>query len=71
MTEPLITIAREYLQNVSTTYMSDVKIERLFNESRKYVNNHQIFPEDYNTSRFYKIGYSKLMNVVLKESLNV
>ena len=46
MTEELITIAREYLEDEVTPYdVSDTKIERILNYSRQSVNNLFLLPE--------------------------
>lgn len=72
MTEPLITIIRDYIEdNTPPVYdVTDPIIERLLNKSREYIHDLQIFAEDYfydNISRVYKIGYVYLMNVVLTD----
>jgi hypothetical protein len=70
MTEALVSKVREYLENVSATYISDAVIERWLNSTRKYVNSKQIYAEDYlydNESAVYKIGYNGIMNLVLKD----
>lgn len=70
MTEPLITIAREYLENASQEEVSDKVIERIFNETRKYINSLQIYAEC-DGGKIYNIKYSYLMNVVLKDGTDV
>jgi len=70
MTEALITKTREYLENVSATYISDAVIERWLNNDRKYVNSLQIYAEDYlydNESSVYLIKRKYIMNLVLKD----
>ncbi len=71
MSEPLITIAREYLENATVSEISDAVIERLLGKTRKYVDKLQIFAEDYyydNVSKTYKIGIAYLANVVLYDT---
>ena len=70
MTEALITDAREYLESVAESYVSNTVIERWLNKSREYVDKLQIYPEDYgydNESPVYHVGYMYLMNVVLTD----
>ena len=71
MTEPIIAIVRNYIEDSTAPYTcSDAVIERWLNADRKYVEDLQIYPEDYNynaISKVYKIGYCYLMNVVLED----
>ena len=65
MTEELITIAREYLEDEVTPYdVSDTKIERILNYSRQSVNNLFLLPER-SGGTVYDIGHKYLMNVTL------
>ena len=68
MTEALVLKAREYLENVPESYISNDVILRWLNTTRRYVDELQIFSEDYaydNESRVYLITYSNIMNLVL------
>lgn len=70
MPEALVTKAREYLENISATYISDAIITNNLNRSRKYVDSLQIYAEDYaydNESAVYLIKRKYIMNLVLKD----
>ena len=71
MTEPLITLARTYIEDETSPYMtSDTIIEQKLNADRKYIEDLQIYPEDYDydaVSKVYPIGYSYLMNLILED----
>ena len=72
MTEPIIAIVRNYIEDATAPYTcSDAVIERWLNADRTPIEDLQIYPEDYNysaVSKVYKIGYCYLMNVVLTDS---
>ena len=71
MTEPLIEIVRNYIEDEATPYtVSDAVIERWLNDERHYVDSMQIYSEDYfydNESLIYHIDYKYLTGVVLKD----
>lgn len=65
MTEALITIAREYIEDETAPYaISDTIIERIFNQSRQSVYDLFLLPEE-SGGRIYDIGHKYLMNVTL------
>jgi hypothetical protein len=65
MTEALITIAREYIEDETSPYaISDTIIERIFNQSRQSVYDLFLLPEE-SGGRIYDIGHKYLMNVTL------
>jgi hypothetical protein len=71
MTEELINIIRTYIEDPTAPYtVSDIVIERFLNKGRKYLEDLQLFAEDYygdNVSTVYPIGYPYLTNVSLKD----
>lgn len=75
MTEPLIAIVRNYIEDETAPYtVSDAIIERWLNVDRTYIEDLQIYPEDYDynsISTVYPIGYCYLMNVVLEDGDDV
>jgi len=71
MSEALILLARTYIEDEVTPYaVTDAIIEQKLNADRKYIEEKQIYSEDYaydNISKTYKIGYSYIMNLVLTD----
>jgi len=71
MTEPLIEIVRNYIEDEAIPYsVSDGIIERWLNDDRHYVDSMQIYSEDYyydNESLIYHIDYKYLTGVILKD----
>jgi len=71
MTEALLTLARTYIEDETAPYtVSDTIILQKLNAERNYVEDLQLYPEDYGysaVSKVYSIGYAYLMNVVLKD----
>jgi hypothetical protein len=71
MTEALITLARTYIEDETAPYtVSDTIIEQKLNADRRYIEEKQIYSEDYfydDESLIYKIGYCYLMNLVLTD----
>ncbi len=67
--EDLILVVREYIEDETAPYaVSDTVIERMLNQNRTYVNEIQIYADDYlydNESLIYPIGYKYLSGVVL------
>ncbi len=67
--EDLILIVREYIEDETEPYaVSDTVIERMLNQNRTYVNERQIYADDYlydNESLIYPIGYKYLSGLVL------
>ena len=75
MTEPIIAIVRKYSEDETAPYtVADSIIERWLNADRNYIEDLQIYPEDYDydaVSTVYPIGYNYLMNVVLEDGDDV
>jgi len=71
MTEALITLARTYIEDETAPYtVSDAIIEQKLNADRHYVEDLQIYSEDYaydNVSKVYAIDYNYIMNLVLTD----
>lgn len=71
MTEALVTLARKYIEDETSPYIvSDVIILQKLNAERTYIEDLQIYPEDYDynaTSTIYPIGYNYIMNLVLED----
>lgn len=71
MSEALILLARTYIEDETAPYVvSDTIIEQKLNADRHYIEEKQIYSEDYdydNVSLVYKIGYCYLMNLILTD----
>lgn len=71
MTEALLTLARKYIEDETAPYMvTDPIILQKLNAERNYIEDLQIYPEDYNYSAIstvYPIGYNYIMNLVLTD----
>jgi len=71
MTEPIIAIVRNYIEDATAPYTcSDAIIERWLNADRHYIEDLQIYAEDYaydNVSKVYSIDYNYIMNLVLTD----
>ena len=75
MTEPIIAIVRSYIEDETAPYtVSDTIVLQKLNAERQYVEDLQIYPEDYDydaISTVYPIGYSYIMNLVLTDEDDV
>lgn len=71
MTEQLVTLARTYIEDEVAPYVcSDTIILQKLNADRNYIEDLQIYPEDYYydaISTVYSIGYVYIMNLVLTD----
>lgn len=67
MSEELISIVREYIEDDTSPYqVSDTIIERILNQTRQAMYNLQVFPETIDSDVFV-IGYKYLMNVTVSD----
>lgn len=71
MSELLVTEVRKYIEDETAPYMvSEAIILQKLNKTRQYVEDLQIYAEDYdydNLSAVYFIGYNGIMNLVLTD----
>ena len=71
MSEQLVTIIREYIEDNTQPYaVSDDVILRILNQSRNSVYNLQVFPEVID-GNFFVTGYKYLTNVTVTDGTNI
>ena len=70
----LITEVRAYIEDLVQPYaISDTIILRWLNKSRHYIDDYQVYPEDYPThsvSPVYNIGHASIMNLILEDAID-